>query len=150
MSLRRRNVFVTTVVSIWLFAAQIGTAQSVALLADQAGQASPPPDSLVAGIADGEALAKRVGTGGKRALGLPTFIFPPTVALVFVIGPEPLNAEMRQQSVGKSPEYQEGLVKGWSDTTKSRKRSAFLQGTAIGAGAFLGALLWAASGAAGS
>jgi hypothetical protein len=137
-SLRRRLYVVTTILSIWLSATHVGMAQSVVPPASEASQSSTSTDNMVAGIADGAALAKRVRTGGKRVMGVPAGFFIYGVPLVFAIGPEPLSAEVRQQAMGKSLEYQLGLLKGWKDTTKNRKRNAFMQGWGIGLGLLFG------------
>jgi hypothetical protein len=139
MSFLRRFTATALVVSLFLSATGIASAQSVQAAAAATVATSTSNDTMAAGMLDGEMLAERTRTGGKLGMGLGIGVLTGVIGTgigYFVVGPGPLSAEALQRSVGKSADCQLGMKTGWERKNRSKKRNAFLAGGLLGTAAF--------------
>src|SRR5688500_1930854 len=137
ISRSRRLVAMTVIASFVVASFQNVSAQST----QPPAQASP--DTMSAGLIEGEMLAERTPTGGKLGIGLGVGVLSGLIGTgigFFVIGPEPMSAEALQRQSNRSAEYQMGFKSGWDKKTKSKKRNAFLAGGLLGTAAFVAIL----------
>ncbi|RPJ79494.1 MAG: hypothetical protein EHM13_13350, partial [Acidobacteria bacterium] len=72
-------------------------------------------DTLADGMLEGEMLAERTRTSGKLALGLGVGVLTGVIGTgigYFVVGPEPVSADVMYRYSNRSPEYQLGFKTG--------------------------------------
>lgn len=141
MCISRSYRYVTVALIVCFVAASIQTAGAQSI---QPPAQSASPDTMSAGVVEGEMLAERTRTGGKLGLGLGIGVLSGLIGTgigFFVIGPEPMSAEALQRQSNRSAEYQMGFKSGWDKKTKSKKRNAFLAGGLLGTAAFVAVLV---------
>ncbi len=127
----------------------VNAARPAVAPAGRPAEAGRAGDTMAEGMLEGEMLAENVPTAGKMGVGLGVGALTGLIGTgigYFVVGPEPLPADVVLRYADKSADYQLGFKAGWEKKSKSKKRNAFLAGGLLGTAAFVVLFVAATSG----